>query len=168
MHYEWTVLAATAGLLGLGLILWMRERRILVLAMAGIGCLALGLFWGAGLIVPPWTSPAALPRPRGGDSSEVLLVVLFLAMVAGMLSHFLFDRFQRPRRRRRKFDWGTFLAPIFTSPIVFLPLAAAFERSGVDLGEMGGSRLIVLLVAFENGFFWKEFMENRWKSRGAE
>jgi len=81
-----------------------------------------------------------------------------------MVSHYFYSRFDAPRRKR-KIEVGRLLAPIFVSPIVFLPLASVLETSGS--APTRGSHLILLLVAFENGFFWREFFENRLKAHTA-
>jgi hypothetical protein len=97
---------------------------------------------------------------RGGNYVEwVLVVVLYMAMILGMLAHYAYVRFQRQRGRRRKFDIGVFLAPVFISPIVFLPIASVLQAT--EEVQASASHFMLFLVAFENGFFWREFFENR-------
>jgi predicted permease len=98
-----------------------------------------------------------------GDEGKPLLMALalYLCMVIGMLAQFLYLRLAQPDERRKKWDWGNFLAPVFTSPIVFLPLLAALQGAGLDLKVQTGPRIMLFLVAFENGFFWKDFFDRQ-------
>jgi len=63
-------------------------------------------------------------------------------------------------QERLTFAPMTFLMPILASPIVFIPLltiAAEVNSPGI----LSQSKLMVYLVAFQNGFFWKSFFEQR-------
>lgn len=136
-----------------GLFLW----TILVL-----GAL-LGLLVGGRIVSLPWAGEL---QARGRDDAQwALVAALYVAMVLGMLAHYVYGRLQRLRGRRRKFDVGALLAPVFVSPIVFLPLASILQSA--EPVQASASRLMLFLVAFENGFFWREFFENR-VARAAE
>jgi hypothetical protein len=50
--------------------------------------------------------------------------------------------------------------PIFASPIVFVPLLT-LTTDVASGGVLGDGKLMVYLVAFQNGFFWKGFFEQR-------
>jgi hypothetical protein len=85
----------------------------------------------------------------GSDMGTLQIVGLYIAMILGMPAHYLYNRLSQPLARRPSFDLGVFIAPIFLSPMVFIPLfetlkAAEFKRQ---------ASLMSLLVAFENGFF---------------
>jgi hypothetical protein len=69
-----------------------------------------------------------------------------------------------------KFDFGMFVAPVFASPIVFIPLLAALQNTPAITGTQGFSavNLMVFFVAFENGFFWKEYFDHRRKAKQEE
>jgi hypothetical protein len=109
--------------------------------------------------------PRSIPESRGSESA--MIVVLFTSMLVGMLAHWLFDWLQVPRRQREPFDVGPFLAPLLASPIVFLPLLASLQNANLDFAILDTPRFMVLLVAFENGFFWREYFENRRKRASA-
>jgi hypothetical protein len=95
-----------------------------------------------------------------GPREDILFAApLFAAMITGMLAQYCYTRFIREQRYRAKWDWGLFVAPIFTSPIIFIPLLAAFLKSQVK--SQPEVDLMMLLVAFQNGFFWKEHYENK-------
>ena len=86
-------------------------------------------------------------------------------MLLGMIAHSAHDRFVVPSADRPPFELGTFLAPILTSPMVFIPLFAALQNAGVDFQRLDASRMMLLFVAFENGFFWRDYYNNRAASR---
>jgi hypothetical protein len=116
-----------------------------------------------GVVALPWAEPL---KARGEEETEwALIASLYAVMVLGMLAHYGYERFQRPLRRRTRFDGGALLAPIFVSPIVFLPLASILEST--TSVQAIAPRLMLFLVAFENGFFWREFFDNRSRTREA-
>jgi hypothetical protein len=93
------------------------------------------------------------------------VVVLYVCMFLGMVCHSFYSRFLKAKREREPFDWGNFLAPIFASPIVFVPLLGAFQNADVDLTRLTMPKFMVFFVAFQNGFFWKEVVDNRGKEQ---
>lgn len=101
---------------------------------------------------------------KGPNEDLIFSFVLYICMLAGMLSHYLYRHLARPQNRRLKWDWGLFLAPVFASPIVFIPLLAAFQGAGSDFRQMTAQRFMIFFVAFQNGFFWKEFFDHKRKS----
>jgi hypothetical protein len=138
-----------------------REVRLLLSALAFLGII-IPVLVADRVVFPPGFTP---PLARGEDHKGPIVFLLYLAMLAGMLAHFAYGYLDLPKRSRRKFDLGNFLAPILVSPIVFIPLASIFESSGPS--PVSSSRLMLLLVAFENGFFWREFFANRQKALAA-
>lgn len=98
-----------------------------------------------------------------GDSGQPLVVTtaLYLCMVTGMLAQHLYFHFMRGKTSRPKWDWGIFLSPVLASPIVFIPLQGALQSAGIDLMAQPQPRIMLFLVAFENGFFWKDFFDRQ-------
>ena len=105
---------------------------------------------------------------KGPGEDLMLAAALYLCMLLGMFSQYLYRRLERPKRRRLKWDWGLFVAPVFASPIVFIPLLAAFQEAGIDLKRLTAPRLMIFFVAFQNGFFWKEFFDRKQKEERDE
>jgi hypothetical protein len=52
------------------------------------------------------------------------------------------------------------LLPMLASPLVFIPLLGAFQNAPVDLMSLTLPKFMVFFVAFQNGFFWKEVVDN--------
>jgi len=96
------------------------------------------------------------------------VIVLYICMLLGMFSNFLYARFTKEKENRGKFDFGTFIAPVFASPVVFLPLLAAFQETGADLQNFTNGKTMIFLVAFQNGFFWKEYFDNVQREKKGE
>jgi len=101
--------------------------------------------------------PAATEAIAKGVPSQQLwsVVGLYLAMSTGMLAQHLYGRFMKAPSARPKFNLGSFIAPLFVSPIVFIPLFASLQT--VEPREQAS--LMALLVAFENGFFFKNYVD---------
>jgi len=97
---------------------------------------------------------------KGPRNDLILAAALYICMVAGMLCQFLYRRFGLPQGKRGDWDLGLFLAPLFASPVVFIPLLAAFSNADIRLENLSVPRLMVFLVAFQNGFFWKDFFDH--------
>ena len=85
---------------------------------------------------------------------------MFTCMVLGMASEALYQYFDAPADKRR-FDIGTFVKPFLVSPLVFMPLAASLENANLDLSQFDAPRLMVFLVAFENGFLWRGYFSRK-------
>ena len=105
---------------------------------------------------------AAHLQSKGEQSSGAAMIVLYLFVLVGMACHYLYSHFLKPRPEREVFDFGLLIAPLFASPIIFVPLWSAFENAGLTLT---GLRFGAFFVAFENGFFWKEVFDNRRQGR---
>jgi hypothetical protein len=100
---------------------------------------------------------------RNSGNDIYFVIVLYFFMILGMLAQYTYARFSQPKRLRKKFDFGLFIAPVFASPIIFIPLLSALQNANVDLRQLTTVKMMVFFVAFENGFFWKEYFDNRRK-----
>src|SRR5436309_4203722 len=137
---------SSLGSLGLALYWTLRYRdKSFLWTLLALGVL-LGVLSAVGIVRPPWQGE---PASRG-EGRGIVILLLYGAMLAGMLAHYLYLRFERPRNRRTRFDLGNFLAPVLVSPIVFLPLASVFESIQSSPAALDASRLMLFLVAFEN------------------
>ena len=106
-------------------------------------------------------------EPKGAQPHQGwFALVLYISTALGMLSHYLYDHFTEPRRSRQPFDVGNLLAPLLISPLVFMPLLTAFQNADIDLANLTAPpSLMMVLVAFQNGFFWREIFDKRRKGR---
>lgn len=98
---------------------------------------------------------------KGPGQDLVLASALYICMLLGMFAQYAYDIFEKPLKRRLKWDWGLFWRPFFASPIVFIPLLTAFQGAGVDLRSLTVPRLMIFCVAFQNGFFWRQFFDRK-------
>jgi len=103
-------------------------------------------------------APAAVQTKDGLDETAAI-VFCYLSMVFGMIAQYFYIQAERGDRTFQ-FDWMTFLMPIFASPIVFIPLLTLTSEVAMG-GAFTRAKLMVYLVAFQNGFFWKGFFEQR-------
>ena len=94
-----------------------------------------------------------------GDNNEIyFIIVLYVIMVLGMLASYAFQHFSKEKAERKEWDFGLFLAPVFVSPVIFIPLLTVFQQAGGD-----SPRMMMFLVAFQNGFLWKEYFDHKRK-----
>jgi len=92
------------------------------------------------------------------------LIVLYFFIILGMFSQYMYKYLSGSRKKHNKFDFGLFLAPLFVSPIVVMPLYSAFLNSEVVFYPFSQQSLMIYIVAFENGFFWESIISNRKKN----
>jgi predicted outer membrane lipoprotein len=81
--------------------------------------------------------------------------VLYVAMIAGMVAQYFYFY------AHRKFRWRSFIKPFLASPIVFMPLVSAYQKALTSLDAFELGDLMLLLVAFQNGFFWKVIFDKQ-------
>lgn len=104
----------------------------------------------------------AISASKGLGSKDLPIIgMLFACMLLGMLAHWLHVWLETPKPKRPTFDFGLFIAPVLASPIIFVPLLASLQNADLDLSRLDTAGFMVFLVAFENGFFWKEYFDNR-------
>ena len=82
----------------------------------------------------------------GGVSPLTAIGLMFLCTMLGIMAHYVFYL-------KGKFSWPEFLKPLVISPIVFLPLVGSVQSlTGLESVQM----ISFAILAFQNGFFWKE------------
>jgi hypothetical protein len=183
MSFSWTVLLASsiagiaailvrrailassiAGIAAILARLAIRERNWPRMALHGIAILAY-----LGFVHVAIGFPRVLPEtvPKGATDDLVFVVLLYLSMFIGMVVHYVFDRFEQTRVPAGRFDIGLFLAPVFASQIVFIPLITTLQASTLTPSQEGLSRMMVFFIAFQNGFLWKDYFDHRRREEGA-
>jgi hypothetical protein len=109
-----------------------------------------------------WIVYAVAPRAvqtRGASDEIVAIAICYLSMVIGMMAEYGYAQAERGNKKL-EFELMSFLMPIFASPIVFIPLLTLTSEVAMG-GAFTRPKLMVYLVAFQNGFFWKSFFEQR-------
>lgn len=99
---------------------------------------------------------------KGTVDETAPVVFCYLAMLLGMFAEYGYSQAEHGHTKLT-FALMDFLMPIFASPIVFIPLLTITADMS-DGGAFTRSKLMVYLVAFQNGFFWKSFFEQRRKT----
>lgn len=90
-----------------------------------------------------------------GPSPVLLVLLMFVSIILGTIAEYLFSL------GRKKFSWTKMLRPALISPILLFPLVGLLQKSN----ELNTLAIVsLLIVAFQNGFFWREMIE---KLRGA-
>jgi hypothetical protein len=128
---------------------------------------------GVGVLILNWLFGFPTPPPvttKGTKANLAVLATLFASMLLGMLGQVLYAHFSLPRstRARRSIDWGTFWAPAFASPVIFIPLMATLENADIDLQALTTPRMMIFVVAFQNGFFWKGHFDRQQEVAAGE
>jgi len=82
----------------------------------------------------------------GGISPLTAIGLMFICTILGIMAHYVFYL-------QGKFSWQEFLKPLVISPIIFLPLVGSVQSlTGLESMQM----ISFAILAFQNGFFWKE------------
>jgi hypothetical protein len=152
--------ASVLGLLILAVLNYLRNKNLKQIL------LEFAFLTASGAIYLTVFQTASTVQPKGVDSSgKAFVIILYICMLVGMGFHSLYVRLMKPAPTRQPFDFGTFIAPVFASPIVFIPLLGAFQNADVDLASLTLPKYMIFFVAFQNGFFWKEIVDNRNKAK---
>ncbi len=161
MSFQMIILTGSSlvGLLAIGVYRFIayKNLRSFIFQLIALGIIA-GLlykfFYVSGSVVA-----------KGDGASIYFVIILYGFMLLGMLANYAYAHLSLPmkERKEKEFDWGLFIAPVLASPIVFIPLLAAFQE--IDPNIPLKHRIMVFLVAFQNGFFWKEYFDNKRKEK---
>ena len=148
----WLLLAASASMFGAVVLYlaWKSGRRRNVVAV--VIALAVG-GWILSAVAPATT------RTRGGGEGATLLVS-YIAMVLGMMAHYVYTQVEKGQTSLT-IEWLPFFMPVLASPIVFIPLVTIAGQVPSTGGIFTRAHVMVYLVAFQNGFFWKHFFDRR-------
>ena len=110
-----------------------------------IESLLLGVFLVLLNRITGFPAPSSL-QAFGGVSPLTALGVMFVCTMLGIMAHYFFYL-------QGKFSWQEFLKPLVISPIIFLPLVGSVQSlTGLESMQM----ISFAILAFQNGFFWKE------------
>jgi hypothetical protein len=131
----------------------LRARRPVraLIAAAALMCVLGGIY--------VLTFPTTIGRTRG-EAESGPLVVSYIAMVLGMMAHYVYAKAEKGETRLT-IEWMRFVMPILASPIVFIPLVSIAGEVGATGHLFERAKVMVYLVAFQNGFFWKHFFDQR-------
>jgi hypothetical protein len=55
----------------------------------------------------------------------------------------------------------SWIKPALASPIIFIPLISSYQSSLSSVVHVGLAELMMLLVSFQNGFFWKVIFDKQ-------
>jgi hypothetical protein len=103
--------------------------------------------------VPP--SPARDDAPKPDESALIEFYAwCFAAMILGMVAKALVDVFESTERVQPAKLVRRAGTPLFVSPVVFLGF---MQSAGLDVKGTTGF-LVLLCLAFQNGFFWQTVM----------
>ena len=162
MNLAETALVGLLSCLALASIVWRQVRSphwpTLTLSLVGLFVYLFLLRLLFGFPVPR----VAIAKGSTPVNSNFLpmVVAMFVCMVLGMAAESLYHYLDAPAGERQ-FNVGTFVKPFLESPLVFMPLAASLENANLDLSQFDAPRLMVFLVAFENGFLWRGYFSRK-------
>lgn len=148
----WIIIAASLIVLAVVLVGRRRSHWPAALVSLGVAAVILWRFLGVPQLTDASVPPtAAEPPPEGLPWG--LIGLLYLAMLLGMAAQYVYLKSERAR-----FRWHLFIKPILLSPVVFLPLLAGLQDH-LNGGPWNLARLMLLFIAFQNGFFWKTLFD---------
>jgi len=143
------VSGAASAVVLLVLALRTRRPRVIILTMLVVALSA-------------WIVYSVAPATAGtrGEGDSTTLIISYVAMILGMTSQYVYSQAERGAETLT-FNWLSFVMPILASPIVFIPLVSVAGEVPAVGGAFTQAKVMVYLVAFQNGFFWKHFFDRR-------
>lgn len=152
------VLTLTSGL-AVVLFAVVQYRRDLRLTKLIVQIAAVALIFAAVVYFLGLPGDIVAKGPAEDQQFLVAVSAIYVFIVLGMLAEGFYNWLDKPKaKRRRQFDWGATLKPIFVSPILLIPTMAAFQNAHIDLMKLDFPRLMILLTAFEKGFLWRHYL----------
>ena len=107
-----------------------------------------------------YVNPSPFGTRADDDALEIAAVAIcYVAMLLGMMAEYVYRQAEKGQERLT-FTPMTFMMPILASPIVFIPLVTIAGQVK-DVSTLSQAKVMVYLVAFQNGFFWRSFFEQR-------
>jgi hypothetical protein len=103
---------------------------------------------------------------KGALQEGVAVALCYVSMVMGMIAQYFYKQAERGATKIRV-EPLELLMPILASPIVFIPLLTITADMAFS-GAFTKAKLMVYLVSFQNGFFWKSFFDQRQKTAEAD
>lgn len=150
---QFLLAASSVGVSAFVVVSALRARRPMRLLVLGVALVC--ALWGIYFL----TFPVTTARSRG-DAETAALVISYISMVLGMMAHYVYAKAEKGDTKLT-IEWMPFLMPVLASPIVFIPLVSIAGEVGATGGLFARAKLMVYLVAFQNGFFWKHFFDQR-------
>lgn len=156
----WTFQASVAAALVTLLLLAWRHRSWGLLFLVGLvaAISAVASYVAPGLSTTRDVSLDGSPAVGGGIQEIAAVTFCYFSMLLGMMAEYAYVQAEQGKKRLQ-FVPMTFVMPILASPIVFIPLLTL--AGDLSTGAFTRAKLMVYLVAFQNGFFWKNFFEQR-------
>ena len=113
---------------------------------------------GVAVAVLTLVAPAESATRCADEAASIVLC--YASMLLGMMAEYGYCKAERGETTF-KFELMPFLMPVFASPIVFIPLLSLMSEEAMFGHPFTRAKVMVYLVAFQNGFFWKSFLEQR-------
>jgi hypothetical protein len=152
------VLCSAAAYLVSRLLWERREKNWRLFAFETLGVLLLLTFlhWCLGMF-----DFSNVEKGAGDSEDLVRLALLYFWMVMGMLGQYIYSWLMAGERM--PFRTREFLATCFIAPAVFIPFYNTVKSSWTD----ASMRWLVYFVAYENGFFFKNTLDQRSEAYGV-
>lgn len=98
--------------------------------------------------------PSVESKGAPSEPAWAMVAAMYVAMLAGIVAQSYYFREPSP-------SWFSWLKPALASPIIFIPLISSYQSSLSNLTNVGLAELMMLLIAFQNGFFWKVIFDKQ-------
>jgi hypothetical protein len=88
-----------------------------------------------------------------GAAPWIMVGLMYLSMILGIVaqSYYFLDR-SSP---------AAWLKAILASPIIFIPLLSSYQDTLQNMASVNIAQVMILLVSFQNGFFWKVIFDKQ-------
>jgi hypothetical protein len=100
---------------------------------------------------------------KGGEepTAWIMIGLMYVAMILGIVAQsFYFGETAPPS--------ASWIKPTLASPIIFIPLLSSYQSSLANMTGITVADLMILLVSFQNGFFWKVVFDNQAEAVGKQ
>ncbi|MCA1392047.1 hypothetical protein I6F20_23530 [Bradyrhizobium sp. IC3123] len=115
------------------------------------------------IVVHDQTGLSGIETKGAGAEAEPWLMVglMYLSMLLGIIaqSYYFLDH-SRPT--------SSWIKAALASPIIFIPLLSSYLNTIQEMKSISIAELMIFLVSFQNGFFWKVIFDKQSEMLGKQ
>lgn len=97
-----------------------------------------------------------------GETSSlgwIMVALMYVAMTMGIIAQSYYFRDDGSPA-----GYTSWIKPTLASPIIFIPLLSSYQDTLSTISSLSLAQLMILLVSFQNGFFWKVIFDKQTKA----
>jgi hypothetical protein len=111
----------------------------------------------AALIFSEWSvTPNIEAKGETSGVQWIMVALMYIAMTLGIVAQTYYFRSDAVEP-----GFTSWIKPALASPIIFIPLLSSYQDTLSTIDQISLAEIMILLVSFQNGFFWKVIFDKQ-------